>query len=271
MQARDEELITYPVRRYVAGKGAFEDAQKFTSKEVYLDITLNGTFLTTAFCSPGDHKDLVVGILAQMGRIRTVDDITRLAIDEETLKADVETTAEAQAFAAEAANNPRYYHARQILDCEPEKIFERPRDVRFMAQNILDTADYLLGTLAATHEKTNGVHSGVVYDQQRRKILVFREDIGRHNVFDKLYGWCLRRHVDITDKIIVFSGRCSSEMMLKLGRMGIAAVAAKSVPTTLSLALAEKLGITLCARMAPGSFCVYTHPERIVLALPEKK
>ena len=55
-------------------------------------------------------------------------------------------------------------------------------------------------------------------------------------------------------------------MMLKLGRMGIGAVAAKSVPTTLSLKLAEKLGITLVARMAPGSFCIYTNPQRIVLA-----
>ena len=71
-------------------------------------------------------------------------------------------------------------------------------------------------------------------------------------------------HIDITDKIIIFSGRCSSEMMMKLGRMGISTVAAKSVPTTLSLALAKKLGITLVARMAPGSFCVYTNPQRII-------
>ena len=265
MQARDDELLAYPVQRYVAEAQSFVETQKFTSKEVYLDITLNGEFLTTAYCSPGDHADLVVGILAQMGKIRTAADITRLTIDEAALKAEVVTTAAAQAFAAEAAQNPRYYRARQILDCAPEQIFERPKDVRFVAGDILATADYLLGTLAATHAKTNGVHSGVIYDQQRRKILVFREDIGRHNVFDKLYGWALRHHIDITDKLIVFSGRCSSEMMMKLGRMGVAAVAAKSVPTTLSLRLAQKLGITLCARMAPGSFCIYTHPERIVL------
>lgn len=266
MQARENELLDVPVVRYVAESDSFEKSHKFTSKECYLDITLDGKPLTTSFCSPGDHADLVVGILAQMGKIRTIEDVTRLDIDEEVLNVIVETTADAQAFAANAASDPRYYRARQILDCEPEKIFERPRDVRFVAKDILWAADHLLAELAATHEKTNGVHSGVIYDQQQRKILVFREDIGRHNVFDKLYGWCLRQHVDITDKIIVFSGRCSSEMMLKLGRMGIAAVAAKSVPTTLSLAIAQKLGITLVARMAPGSFCIYTHPERIVLA-----
>ena len=220
--------------------------------ECYLDIDLNGKRFTTSFCSPGDHIDLVIGILAQMGQIRTYDDIVRLDIDEENLQATVVTTADAQAWASHNATDPRYFRAREILDCEPEKIFERPRDVRFKASDILACADKLLAELAATHEKTNGVHSGIIWDQQAEKILVFREDIGRHNVFDKLYGWSLRNHVDITDKIIIFSGRCSSEMMMKLGRMGISTVAAKSVPTTLSLALAKKLGITLVARMAPG-------------------
>ena len=154
---------------------------------------------------------------------------------------------------------------QRILKLHPEGIFERPRDIKFSAKDILSTADQLLSELSKTHDTTNGVHSGVLFDQKQKKILVFREDIGRHNVFDKLYGWALRSHMEITDKIIIFSGRCSSEMMLKLGRMGIGAVAAKSVPTTLSLSLAKKLGITLCARMSPGSFCVYANPERITI------
>lgn len=264
-EPRDNELVDFPVVRYVAATNSLEAHHKYTSIECYLDIYLNGRRFTTSFCSPGDHYDLVTGILAQMGQIRTNADVVSMDIDEEALEAHVVTTAAAQEWARGSADDPRYYRARQILDCEPEKIFERPRDVRFRADDILACADKLLAELAATHEKTNGVHSGIIYDQKQRKILVFREDIGRHNVFDKLYGWALRQGVDITDKIIIFSGRCSSEMMLKLGRMGISSVAAKSVPTTLSLKIAEKLGITLVARMRPGSFCIYTHPERIVV------
>lgn len=264
-QPRDNELIDYKLIRYDAKENAFVTDHKYTSMENFLDIRLNDVRLTTSFCSPGDHKDLVVGILAQMGKIRNYADITSLAIDEETKTAAITTTEEAQLWAKKSADDPRYFSARAILDCDPARIFERPKNVRFVAKDILACADHLLGELAATHEKTNGVHSGVIYDQSKRKILVFREDIGRHNVFDKLYGWSLINAVDITDKIIVFSGRCSSEMMLKLGRMGISSVAAKSVPTTLSLALAEKLGITLVARMSEGSFCIYTHPKRIVV------
>lgn len=266
MKPREQELVDFPVIRYEAAAGKFVANHKYTSIECYLDIYLNDRKLTTSFCSPGDHEDLVTGILAQMGQIRRAEDVVELRLDETALEARVRTTPAAQAWAQESAKDPRYYRARQILDCDPSRIFERPRDVRFRAEDILSCADKLLSELAATHEKTNGVHSGVIFDQKRKEILVFREDIGRHNVFDKLYGWALRNGVDITDKIIVFSGRCSSEMMLKLGRMGIGAVAAKSVPTTLSLKLAEKLGITLVARMAPGSFCIYTNPQRIVLA-----
>ena len=128
-QAREEELIDYPVIRYVRDKDSFVDDHKYTSMECYLDIDLNGKRFTTSFCSPGDHVDLVIGILAQMGQIRTYDDIVRLDIDEENLQATVVTTEDAQAWAAQNATDPRYFRAREILDCEPEKIFERPRDV----------------------------------------------------------------------------------------------------------------------------------------------
>ena len=265
MEIQRSDFIDVPVTRYASEENAFVADHKYTSEEVFFDIDLNGENFTTAFCSPVDFEDLIVGMLAQMGRIRSFDDIVEMTVDAEHLRAAVKTTTDAQWWAADAVKNPRYFSARRILKLRPEEIFERPRDVCFRARDILRTADELLAGLSKTHDRTNGVHSGVLFDQKNDKILVFREDVGRHNVFDKLYGWALRNRVEISDKIIIFSGRCSSEMMLKLGRMGISAVAAKSVPTTLSLDLAKKLGITLCARMAPGSFCVYANPERIIL------
>lgn len=137
-------------------------------------------------------------------------------------------------------------------------------DVKFVAKDILACADKILGELSTMHSKTNGVHSGALFDGKR--ILIFREDIGRHNVFDKIFGAALREKIFLGDKIIIFSGRCSAEMIQKLGRMGIPAVLAKSVPTTLAIDIAQKLGITLAARLSGGSFCIYTNPQRIVLS-----
>ena len=136
-------------------------------------------------------------------------------------------------------------------------------DVKFSAKNILACMDKLLQELSTTHAKTNGVHSGALFDGQ--KILIFREDIGRHNVFDKIFGAAIRQNIFLGDKMIIFSGRCSSEMILKICRMKIPVVVAKSVPTTYSINLAKKFGITLIGRMSADSFCIYTNHERIVL------
>lgn len=147
-----------------------------------------------------------------------------------------------------------------------EKISESAQifsEAKFVAKDILACADKLLGELSTTHDKTNGVHSGALFDGE--KILLFREDIGRHNVFDKIYGAALRQNIFLGDKALIFSGRCSSEMMIKLCRMKIPVVLAKSVPTTYSINLAKKFGITLAGRLTADSFCIYTNPQRVVL------
>ena len=149
---------------------------------------------------------------------------------------------------------------------QEEKNFDAAQifsEVKFVAKDILACADKLLGELSISHDKTNGVHSGALFDG--KGILIFREDIGRHNVFDKIHGAALRQNIFLGDKALIFSGRCSSEMMIKLRRMNIPVVVAKSVPTTHSINLAKKFGITLAGRMTADSFCIYTNPERIVL------
>ena len=177
---------------------------------------------------------------AQSQKINSIDDIMSIEIENSTAKVKTKIN--------------------QTQNKNQKKI---PENIKFKAKNILKCADELLKNLSKTHEITKGVHSGVIFDGE--KILIYREDIGRHNVFDKLFGWSLKNNIDLSDKIIIYSGRCSSEMMKKLIRMKIFAVAAKSVPTTFSIELAEKFGITLIARMSPNSFCIYTWSEKIIL------
>ncbi len=144
MEIQRSDFIDVPVTRYVSEENAFVADHKYTSEEVFFDIDLNGENFTTAFCSPVDFEDLIVGMLAQMGRIRSFDDIVEMAVDAEHLRAAVKTTTDAQWWAADAVKNPRYFSARRILKLRPEEIFERPRDVRFSARDILATADELL-------------------------------------------------------------------------------------------------------------------------------
>ncbi|AFH84834.1 Formate dehydrogenase accessory protein FdhD [Bacillus anthracis str. H9401] len=89
-------------------------------------------------------------------------------------------------------------------------------------------------------------------------------DIGRHNALDKIYGYCLKNNISIGDKIIVFSGRISSEILLKVAKIGCEIILSKSAPTELALQLAEELGITTIGFIRNQSLNVYTHPERVL-------
>jgi FdhD protein len=88
-------------------------------------------------------------------------------------------------------------------------------------------------------------------------------DIGRHNALDKIYGYCLKNNISIGNKVIVFSGRISSEILLKVAKIGCEVVLSKSAPTELALELAEELGITTVGFIRNNSFNIYTCPERI--------
>ncbi len=229
----EEKIVT----RYDAGKNIFTTAKKFVAVEKSFALQVNGEFFREIFCSPSDLEDLTIGLLAQAEKISSIDDLTRFEIKNSLIDVEIKSSV------------------------EPAQIFS---EVKFVAKNILACADKLLGELSTTHDKTNGVHSGILFDGE--KILLFREDIGRHNVFDKIFGAALRQKIFLGDKMIIFSGRCSSEMILKVLRMKIPVVVAKSVPTTFSINLAKKFGITLAGRLTADSFCIYTNPQRIIMS-----
>lgn len=232
------KIVACEVVRFDAAENIFATDKKFVAVEKSFELRLNGKPFRKIFCSPEDMEDLAIGVLVQAGKIHAIDDLTRLEV--------TDTLIEAETVASEV----------------PAQI--QSQEVAFVAKDILTCADKLLGKMSTTHDKTNGVHSGALFDGEN--LLLFREDIGRHNVFDKIHGAALRNGVALSDKLLVFSGRCSSEMMIKVVRMNVPVVVAKSVPTTHAINLAKKFGITLVGRLSADSFCIYTNHQRIVLS-----
>ena len=101
-------------------------------------------------------------------------------------------------------------------------------------------------------------------------IVLARADIGRHNALDKIYGHCLRTGESLAGTAVAFSGRISSEVLLKVAKIGVGVVIARGAPTALAIDLAEELNITAIGFVRGRAFNVYSHPWRLADAAKAK-
>lgn len=113
-------------------------------------------------------------------------------------------------------------------------------------------------------DQTGGLHASGLFDRDGRVVLV-REDVGRHNALDKLIGNRLMAEaLPLHDFGIVVSGRASFELMQKAMMAGCPLLAAVGAPSSLAVQLAEEFGITLVGFLKRDRFNIYTRPDRIV-------
>lgn len=112
-----------------------------------------------------------------------------------------------------------------------------------------------------TYKNAGAVHGcGLCEDD---KIMAFVEDVGRHNAVDTLAGdmWLTQDRGD--NKIFYTTGRLTSEMVIKVAKMGIPILLSRSGVTQMGLALAQQLGITIIARAKGRHFLVYHGSENL--------
>lgn len=247
----------------IAGGQAFEVEDEIAA-ECPLTIRLDGEEFATLVCSPGDAHDLVVGFLASEGVIRGTDDIGRMTLDEERGFAYVELV--------RPQSTAKDFHSRRIIGscCGKSRQFYFHNDAR-TARTVSGGSPIAAGRAfelmrrmqdcSAEFRLTGGLHNAALFDRDGG--MVVRADIGRHNALDKLYGHCLRGRLPTKERIIAFSGRLSSEVVLKVAKIGCPILLSKSAPTDLALRLADDLGITCAGFVRGDSMNVYTHPNRI--------
>ena len=110
------------------------------------------------------------------------------------------------------------------------------------------------------HRKGGSVHGCALF--QAGEMLMFVEDVGRHNAIDTITGWMALHGVDGGDKALYTTGRLTSEMVMKAATIGVPIVISRNGVTAMGFDLAQRLGMALFGRAANRHFLCYTGAER---------
>ncbi len=232
-------------------------------REFPLTIFLNDQELVTMLCSPANQKELAVGFLYSEGFIESREEIKNVTLHEGTGVIRVETEGgddldhEAlfnRLITSGCGRGASFYSATDVTGKKVESLFQVSVD-----EILALTRDFQ--HRSETYRATGGVHSAALCDT--RNVLVFSEDIGRHNAMDKVFGECLLNDIPTNDHLVITSGRISSEILLKVARRNIPVLVSKSAPTNLGVKMANELGITLVGFVRGKRANVYTNTWRI--------
>jgi FdhD protein len=245
-------------------KGVEEKASRQVSEEVPLTIDVNGEELVTLLCSPANLKDLVYGFLYTSGFIGDASDVKNLIIDQDRWKASVEI---AEGGMSEKMLFKRIYTS----GCGKGVIFHNPLDVMQRVRipdgfsihsEKIDEFMKIFQSSYQERKETRGVHSSALADEYN--ILIFKDDIGRHNAMDKVIGEALYRQIDFSDKVILTSGRISSEILSKVLRCQIPVMVAAGAPTNQAVKFARNVNLTVVGLARGNIMCIFSGEERIV-------
>ena len=234
------------------------------TEEVPLTLHLNGKELLTLLCSPNNLKQLCLGFLYSSGLIKSMDDVENIIIDTENYSSDIKLKDKQldpqllfkRLYTSGCGRGTVFYNLSDLV--QKTKIKSR---IKFSANKIIT----LMGTFqkhSLAFKETGGVHSAALSDG--KDILIFQEDIGRHNALDKVIGEALIRGVNMKDLVILTSGRISSEIISKVEKTRAVFLISRSAPTNQAIKLAKELNLTLIGFARGRRMNVYAADERVI-------
>lgn len=222
--------------------------------EAQLTIVLNNQKLVTLPCSPKDLKSFAIGFLFSIGLLKGKEEIDKLELDESKGMVWVET--EKDKDLPHLTLSGIYNSGANIKDqAKVESQIEvAPPEVFSLVEEFQNRSEIFIST--------GGVHSVALCD--KKDILIFKEDIGRYNAMDKLFGECILRDIPTEEQMILTSCRISSEILLRVAKRNIPILISISAPTNLAVRLADDLGITLIGFVREKRMNIYTNEWRVI-------
>ena len=254
---------TLPVEQILYKVGQRVPIDSEVIVEAPVSLTVNGEIWLTLLCTPIDLEALAVGFLFNESLIQYFDEIDSVHVCSSGNNIDVwinhSVDKPEKWLRTSGCTGGITFVGTEISTTSASVLnLNETRITPIQVNNFLDE----LLQAQSLYRIVGGVHTSAVSDGN--SILASAEDIGRHNTLDKIAGHCLMEGINLSRRIIVTTGRISSEMLQKSIRLGASVLISRTAASSLSIQMAHAWGITLIGYARRNQFRVYTHPERIV-------
>ena len=244
-------------------RGKAAEVTDVVSRESRVRVMLNDVEVVSLMCSPTSLDFLAVGYLFAEGLIDRKEDVDAVEVDER---------GEAVRVMSHSATPSRDHTGGRLITASGSRestavgFAERMRSLKSDSQLRIspDSVQALMKEFLGKSkgfERTGAIHSAALCSPER--VLVFHEDIGRHNAIDKVVGQTVLDGTSMGDGILVTSGRISAEILIKAARCRAPIVISKSAPTDLAVTLASDAGIAMIGFARGQRMNVYSNVWRI--------
>jgi FdhD protein len=243
-----------------------EERADLLAVEEPLEIRIDDTPLTVTMRTPGDDIDLTAGFLYTEGLLTDLTDVTEIRMCDENVAAVT-----AKPGVTLAPSRRQFVTTSACGVCGKDSIeairvrsrFDVAADPSRIDPAVLAGLPGSLREAQRVFASTGGLHAAGLFTAAG-KLLVLREDVGRHNAVDKIAGWALRTaRLPLRGCVLMVSGRASFELVQKAVMIGVPVLAAVSAPSSLAAELAEETGLTLVGFLRGATMNVYAGSERI--------
>src|SRR3989442_10619307 len=235
------------MRTYLKVRG--ERVEEITGevvREQPVTVYVNGVRFLTLLCTPVKLEALVIGYLWMEMVIGEVGEIEALEVSpvdgrvEVSLTHPVDLPTE-RILTSGCGGGITFRIDHRLFPRLHSSLRVRPADLANGMKQLFQAA--------TQYQRSRGIHGAALSDGTR--LLVVAEDVGRHNAVDKVKGQALLEGIPTADRLLLSTGRVSSEMLLKAARMAVPVVASRTSPTEMAVALPEQLNVTVSASARP--------------------
>ncbi|MBI5250899.1 MAG: formate dehydrogenase accessory sulfurtransferase FdhD [Desulfomonile tiedjei] len=250
--------VEMPAKRY--DKGVLESKNIFLAREVPYTLFVNDREILSMATLPSNLRELFVGFMVSEGVLLSPSEVLECVIDHPNRLARMELDVPEErleklerkgmltsgcagglVFSVAAGSSPRD-QTRPVLSLPASTVLERMRE---------------LDTFHGIYSITRGVHAASVATMD--ETLVILEDLGRHNAVDKIVGHCFLDRIDTRDKLLLTTGRITSEVLTKASGSNFPIVISRSSASAMAVGMAKQLHIDVITYVRAGRFNYLPH------------